>query len=146
MDQVQLPAAEQPFTADWVQETVSKLTNASHRGAEALQQVLPADRCIQLLERCQRLLHVEPTLLEVRGLQPFRNQPRCSKGGVAANAAMTSSAFATKSSLKLTSSKLNSSPSIHLLLCAWVQISPPADAQVVVVGDTHGQFHDVCRM
>jgi hypothetical protein len=27
-----------------------------------------------------------------------------------------------------------------------VQITPPAEGQVVVVGDTHGQFHDVCRM
>ena len=25
-------------------------------------------------------------------------------------------------------------------------MAPPADGQVVVVGDTHGQFHDVCRL
>jgi serine/threonine-protein phosphatase 5 len=27
-----------------------------------------------------------------------------------------------------------------------LEVAPPEGAQVVVVGDTHGQFHDVCRM
>ena len=34
-------------------------------------------------------------------------------------------------------------PSLH----AFMQVSPHTDATaVVVVGDTHGQYHDVCAM
>lgn len=39
--------------------------------------------------------------------------------------------------------------SIQLAVCqcgSVPQVTPPAEGQVVVVGDTHGQFHDVCRM
>lgn len=34
-----------------------------------------------------------------------------------------------------------------LLMPTWgIQVVPPPEGQVVVVGDTHGQYHDVCRM
>ncbi|KAL4428044.1 hypothetical protein ABPG75_002133 [Micractinium tetrahymenae] len=77
-------------TPQWVAgDLAPKLDAASRAGVAQLKGLLPADVCAQLLDRCQRLLHLEPTLLEVE---------------------------------------------------------PPVEGQVVVVGDTHGQFHDVCRM
>ncbi|PSC75899.1 Serine threonine-phosphatase 7 [Micractinium conductrix] len=85
---VTLPA-EGKLTPEWVVQLAGALDTASRAGASHLKTVLPPDVCAALLDRCQRVLHLEPTLLEVR---------------------------------------------------------PPTGGQVNVVGDTHGQYHDVCRM
>lgn len=35
----------------------------------------------------------------------------------------------------------------HAAICGMLQVQPAAaDIPVVVVGDTHGQLHDVCAM
>lgn len=66
LQELELPEAT-GFSAQWVANATARLDAASRVGPAALKQVLPADTCVQLLDRCQRLLHVEPTLLEVGG-------------------------------------------------------------------------------
>ena len=41
------------------------LDAASRVGPQALKSALPAETCVVLLDRCQRLLQTEPTMLEV---------------------------------------------------------------------------------
>ena len=66
VEAVVLPAELTPqFCAD----ITAALDAASRIGPQALQQTLPAETCVALLDRCQRLLSTEPTMLEV-GLAP----------------------------------------------------------------------------
>lgn len=60
---LELPAAVTPA---WCAQAAGALDAATRAGAAALKAVLPQDVVCALLERCQQLVHAEPTLLEVR--------------------------------------------------------------------------------
>lgn len=65
-EQLAAVALPEDVTPQWVaSDLVPKLDAASRAGAAQLKSVLPPDVCAQLLDRCQRILHLEPTLLEV---------------------------------------------------------------------------------
>ena len=149
---LELPAA---LTPAWCAQAAAALDAASRAGPAALKAVLPQDVVCALLERCQQLLQAEPTLLEVR--------PKA--GGQAAAAARPAASPQLAGSLWVPQGCaavaihctvepccLPASPPHrrrpYFGMCPLVrpQVSPPEGAQVVVVGDTHGQFHDVCRM
>lgn len=110
------------ISATWVADAAAKLDAATRAGPDALKGVLSAETCCRLLDRCQKLLHGEPTLLQV-GVRFEAALPP-----LAFDAAAVAAAFTHDSPL------------------ASPQVTPPEEGQVVVVGDTHGQFHDVCRM
>ena len=84
METLQLPEA---VTPDWIAQATVALDAASREGPQQLKSVLPAATCIKLLERCQQLLHAEPTLLEVGGAPPAgRRCPKSLDGALAAAA------------------------------------------------------------
>jgi hypothetical protein len=61
---IELPEKSADLT-QWAAETARRLDAATRCPPETLPQVLSAETCCQLLERCQKVLHLEPTLLEV---------------------------------------------------------------------------------
>lgn len=150
---LELPAA---FSAAWCSEAAGALNAASQAGPAALKAVLPADVVCALLERCQQLLQAEPTLLEVRPkaagqaaaaawLPPTMQSINCSLRVLEGWRCCNASESAQCCSLPA-SPPLCSCPTVAYACLCTVQVAPPEGAQVVVVGDTHGQFHDVCRM
>lgn len=130
---VTLPA-EGKLTPEWVVQLAGALDTASRAGASHLKTVLPPDVCAALLDRCQRVLHLEPTLLEVGVRRGGRALPAEIEVQVrwAAAAAVAAAALAP--------------PLPHPVPLFALQVRPPTGGQVNVVGDTHGQYHDVCRM
>ena len=60
---LQLPEA---ITPAWVAGVATSLDAATRLPPSDLQKLLPFEVCVQLLDRCQRLLQAEPTLLQVR--------------------------------------------------------------------------------
>lgn len=89
-------------------------------------ELVPTATALDVLRRLEATLRKEPTLLKVRprGCRSVRS-PR--------ERASASSAGPTDSTSSFPRSPRE-------------QISPNADARVVVVGDTHGQYHDVRKM
>lgn len=150
---LELPAA---FSAAWCSEAAGALNAASQAGPAALKAVLPADVVCTLLERCQQLLQAEPTLLEVRPKAagqaaeaawplPTMQSVNCILRVSEVCAAAMQGESAQPCSLPASPPLCNCPTVAYACLCT-VQVAPPEGAQVVVVGDTHGQFHDVCRM
>lgn len=64
-DQLRSIELTEEITPAWVTDTAAKLDAATRAGPAALKEVLAPETCCRLLERCQKLLHVEPTLLQV---------------------------------------------------------------------------------
>lgn len=53
------------FTPAWVEELIQYMDAASQKGPTALQEVLPASIVVALLGKVEKLLAVEPALIEV---------------------------------------------------------------------------------
>ena len=103
---------------DWAKYLGKRLVEASWQGVEAVKDVLPAETSVKLLEAASVRLRQEPTVVDVSSHGP--PQHRCL--GAPHHAALTD-------------------------LYDAVQIDPKEDGACVrVVGDTHGQLHDVLRM
>lgn len=74
-EQLAAVALPEDVTPQWVAgDLAPKLDAASRAGAAQLKAVLAPDVCAQLLDRCQRVLHLEPTLLEVGFCAKFSRQ------------------------------------------------------------------------
>ncbi|KAL4550811.1 hypothetical protein Ndes2526B_g08910 [Nannochloris sp. 'desiccata'] len=91
-DQVKQDPLELPslITPGWIAEAQAVIEKSTWKGASALQEVLPKQTLISILQRTERLVFQEAALVEVNPSSPATS--------------------------------------------------------VVVVGDTHGQFHDACRL
>lgn len=120
MDPVDVPST---ITVAWVQELQKTLDAATRAGTQALQQVLPFDVVAHLIGRAERLFKEEAALVEVRA----RGQGSRYTQGTAAAAAPDREGDPGR-------------PPVLL------QIQVAEAATVTVVGDTHGQFHDVCKL
>lgn len=57
-------------TPAWCVQAAQALDAATRAGPDALKTVLPGEVACKLFDRCQALLHAEPTLLEVGGSVP----------------------------------------------------------------------------
>jgi hypothetical protein len=121
IEPVELPAA---FTAQWAMELGLRL-DAATRQRVPLKQVLPPETAEALFAAATKLLIEEPTLLEVSRRAWFLLV-----------AGVTGDVQTEPCRIKLES---------RLLIAGCcLQITPTsATATVTVVGDTHGQLHDV---
>lgn len=123
-EEQQLPSAaphvhvpEHP-DAQWCLDLERQLSKSTWTGTDALRQTLDPNDLQQILSKVSVLLNLEPTLLQVGCICRGHSVllPVCS-------ACLTKAMF----------------------LC--VKLKPcESDQKVTVVGDTHGQYHDVCRL
>ena len=113
--------AEQPaYTLEMVQRVRHQMVQATTQsGYAALQEALPVALVNKILEDAFTAIKTEPTLVEVG--------PNGSTG---------SCGHIVHADVLLTST----------CPCNLLQINLPEPAEVIVVGDTHGQFHDVCKL
>jgi hypothetical protein len=123
----------QVVTEQWVLDLQKRFNAASLVGAAALKEVLPRAVAVAIFDRVERLLTAEPALLEVSRsgsptnprLAPLSPQPLC------------------RASL---SPARPPALSARRSLCS-PQLTPAGeDSTFTMVGDTHGQYHDVCNM
>ena len=112
--------------AEDLPQLASTLDRVSRSGERALQAAFPASTIVGLFNELRTRLEAQPTLVEV--CAPCRTNK-------AAACCLWSKQTAQKSFRDLAAS----------FVCAQVQPSCP-DAKVTVVGDTHGQFHDVVTL
>lgn len=70
-----LELPEGDLTPAWCAAAAQALDAASRAGPASLKAVLPGEVASRLFDRCQALLHAEPTLLEVGGCR--RRSCRC---------------------------------------------------------------------
>ena len=104
---------------DWATDLGKRLEQASWDGHEALLSILPAATIVRLLEAATGLLKQEPTVIDVRP---------CSTP-----------------SLMIVASSGHALEACVTTSLAQVDPAEP-NAAVKIVGDTHGQLHDVLRM
>ena len=162
---LQLPVA---ITPTWVAGVATALDAATRLPPGELQKLLPFEVCVQLLERCQRLLQAEPTLLQVRNrvapapgrllwdgtaaARPRRRRRVDDRAWARSQHPLPwGMAEGADGALLLYNGCLfqrSLQPAYPPVRPLCMQVTPPegADGRVVVVGDTHGQYHDVCRM
>lgn len=122
------------ITPEWCAELASRLEAATWRGVAATSAVLPAPLLARVLKEAHDLLKAEPTLVEVRAPAARACQrpwwPCCRVQPVViaqARSACLASPDAPAPTTQLDAAALGGLP-------------------VTIVGDTHGQYHDVLRM
>lgn len=112
------------YTVEWALSLTERLDTASRTGDVAsLRRVLPEDVLSQLWQAVTVVLAKEPTLLEV---YPHQDAP-----------------FGCKTYCRPTLLPHRPACACRHVALGLLQVTPPAGASVTVVGDTHGQFHDV---
>lgn len=103
-------------SVEWVRSLAAALGAASWRPPSRLPDMLPAATAVALIDALGAVLQEEPTVVDVSDVVGMW----AAGGGLVTPAPTT--------------------PPRSL------QLTPPPHARVVVVGDTHGHFHDVVAM
>jgi hypothetical protein len=106
------------YNAEFLHKLRTDMLDAAGLGYSALRHVLPPDLACSIIEDAFLLLKAEPTMLEVH-VHIHTMQSSCTVILIHAGR------FAT--------------------LVLQLHFEDP-EVEVIVVGDTHGQFHDVCKL
>ena len=146
LDKIQ-PVGDDPITPEWCDNLSQQLLASTWLGASACQRALPAAQLLRIFKEASDLLKAEPTLLEVM---------------IACRAAVAvwfavwigQAAERMPRALQLEPALLVPTHSTQHALLPHArpksphQIKPSelGSCPVSVVGDTHGQFHDVLRL
>ena len=150
------PMDDAPITPEWCMQLQQRLEAASWLGVGACARVLPATQLLRVFAQASALLKAEPTLLEVRRQWAVA----CNRELAAAGPHVIT--------LRLGACGARARPPHEArrrcrLGCAlprrsgpseWCPRAPPpqldpaglGSGPVTVVGDTHGQYHDVLRL
>ena len=140
-------------TPAWCREMEKKLEAATCEGVDACRGALPPAELARLLSDAADLLEAEPTLLEVRGWQCARRGCKDSTCAVCMHASSTRACL--RACVFLSARAHHTSMFDQVARCArFLNCTSPAQLgapilggrPVIVVGDTHGQFHDTLHM
>ncbi len=126
----------QNFTVEWVGSVQKLLLDSTRAGIGGLAAVLPAATLCSLLDALAVLLKSEPTLKEARCSSTLHTRSCISCQSQTASRRDTAGFDCPRSVFTYPQNSFFEK-----------QVQPQSPGTTVtVVGDTHGQFHDVCEM
>jgi hypothetical protein len=138
------PVDDGPITPEWCRTLQRELRKASWIGVGACRRALPPQQLMRLLRQAGDALKAEPTLLEVGMALGHAGGRRSGQ----TRARRWARRLKPPGRVTTSSRSGGAAPSRFRRHTARAQVNPEeiGGCPVLVVGDTHGQYHDVLRL